>query len=761
MGQEGQEAGGRQAAMASTGPTDTLLISRNIPPLIGGSVTVYDALARALAPRILVLTGAEDPQTGLPFAREALEDETLGYPVHRIRRLRPPVTKGAAGGFARRLFSFLLRDLPTMLRVLAASLRLILRYRIRNVVIGELVYGGWLVFPLRYLFGRRVILYCHGEEIATEAESFADRLRPLYLRHAHGIVAVSAFCKSLIVSQHAIAPERIAVVPNGVREEAFAAAGQPPPSVASFWDGASHRLVALGRLVARKGHMVLLDAFLRVAEAFPGARLAILGDGPLRKRLEARIAETGLAGRVRIFPGLQDAAVRAVLHAADLFVLPTRTMPDGDTEGFGLVFLEAGAAGLPVVAGAAGGTVEAVIDGKTGLLVNGADAAAVSEAIIHLLADSRLARRMGAAGRRAARAAGWHRRARQLAGLLDGSGVFAEPRPHYTPRRERAAAGMPGTPPRLLLTVDCEECFPWTQRTPKGWWLAGQKELAAFHEALGAYSIRPLYLLTHPVLEDEAFSTLFAAWRQAGRADLGIHNHPWVTPPIFEWLNAYNSYPCNLPAHLEEAKIARLLALFRTRFKSAPLAYRAGRWGGSDRTPELLSQAGIPLDLSPAAHMLPAADGGPDHARLGPHPWRAGGQRDVLVLPAAGVLWPRGPDGLAFFAGSMRPFLRPQRFSPEMHPLSRLRRMAVAIEKTGTPVVCLSLHASSLVAGGNPYARDADAARRIFQRSLALLAHLVRDRGWQPISAPELVRMNGLRPAGPQAHADAQPEGMA
>ncbi len=747
--------------MASTGRIDTLLIARNIPPLIGGSVTVYDALARALAPRLLVLTGAEDPQTGRPFPPEKRKDEALGYPVHRIRRLRPPVMEGTAGGFAKRLFSFLARDLPTMVHVLAASLRLIRRYRIRNVVIGELVYGGWLVFPLRYLFGRRVILYCHGEEIATAAESLADRLRPLYLRHAHGIVAVSAFCKSLIVSQHAIAPERIAVVPNGVREEAFAAEDPLPPAVAAFWAGASHRLVALGRLVVRKGHDVLLDAFARLSDSFPDARLAILGDGPLRRRLEARIAETGLGRRVRIFSGLPDGAVRAVLHAGDLFVLPTRTLSDGDTEGFGLVFLEAGAAGLPVIAGAAGGTVEAVIDGRTGLLVDGSDPAAVAEAITGLLANPGLARGMGAAGRRVARTATWSRRAEELAARLDGSGAFAEPRPHYTPGREVQPAGMADTPPRLLLTVDCEECFPWTRHTPKGWWLAGRRELAAFHEAVRALAIRPLYLLTHPVLQDAAFSALFAAWRETESADLGIHNHPWVTPPLFERLNAYNSYPCNLPAHLEEAKIARLRAVFMTRFDSCPIAYRAGRWGGSDRTPALLSKAGIALDLSASAHMPPASDGGPDHSRVTPRPWRAGAGRDVLVLPAAGVLWPRGPDVLASLAGATRPFVRPQRFSPEMHPLSRLKRMAGAIEKTGTPVVCLSLHASSLVAGGNPYARDAEAARRIVQRSLALLAHLVQERGWQPISAPELVRMNGLRPAGPQTRADAQPEGMA
>ena len=754
--------GARQTAMASANRIDTLLISRNIPPLIGGSVTVYDALARALAPRILVLTGSEDPETGRPFPQDALPDERLGYPVHRIRRLRPPVAAGIGKNRRlTRLLSFLTHDIPAMARVLAASLRLIRRYRIRTVMIGELVYGGWLVFPLRYLLGRRVLLYCHGEEISTADESLADRLRPLYLRHAHGIVAVSAFCKSLIVSRYAIAPERVAVVPNGVREEAFTTDAPLPPAVAAFWTGASHRLVALGRLVARKGHDVLLDAFARIGDSFPDARLAILGDGPLKARLTTQLATANLTRRVRIFSGLPDEAVRAVLHAGDLFVLPTRTMPDGDSEGFGLVFLEAGAAGLPVIAGAAGGTVEAVIDGQTGLLVDGADPAAVAEAITRLLANPRLARRMGAAGRRAARAATWSRRAQHLAGLLDGSGAFAEPRPRYTPHPETRLAGITAGPPRLLVTIDCEECFTWQHRTPTGWWLAGHTELAAFHEALGDLAIRPLYLATDPVLKDDAFATLLAAWRDAQSADLGIHNHPWVTPPFFEWRNVYNSYPCNLPAHLERAKIAHLVAVFRDRFGVSPLAYRAGRWGGSDRTPELLSEWGIALDLSASAHMPPAPDGGPDHGSVTTHPWRAGRKGDVLVLPAAGVLWPRGPDILAPITGRLRPLARPQRFCPETHPLARLERMAQAIERTGTPLVCLSLHASSLVAGGNPYAHDAEAARRLFQRSLTLITHLVRDRGWEPLSALDLVRLARSGAGGTDSRTQGPPQRMA
>ncbi len=145
----------------------------------------------------------------------------------------------------------------------------------------------------------------------------------------------------------------------------------------------------LARLVPQKGLEVLLDAFARLASP---ARLVIAGDGPLRAALERRAAALDLAGRVRLLGPRADAA--AVMAALDLFVLPSRW------EGFGLVLLEAMAAGRPVVASRVSAIPEVVADGETALLVPPGDAAALAAAMQALLDDPARRQAMGAAGRR-------------------------------------------------------------------------------------------------------------------------------------------------------------------------------------------------------------------------------------------------------------------------------------------------------------------------------------------------------------------------
>ena len=108
----------------------------------------------------------------------------------------------------------------------------------------------------------------------------------------------------------------------------------------------------------------------------------------------------------------------------DVFALPCHTMPDGDTEGFGLVFLEAGACRKPVVAGIAGGTVEAVQDGETGFLVNGESPAEVADALDRLLADDKLARALANEAWQRSRAMGWAAGGAQVLGGLPRAGKY-------------------------------------------------------------------------------------------------------------------------------------------------------------------------------------------------------------------------------------------------------------------------------------------------------------------------------------------------
>lgn len=159
-------------------------------------------------------------------------------------------------------------------------------------------------------------------------------------------------------------------------------------------------LLTVGRLVERKGHDVVLHALPAIADAVPDSHYLIVGGGPNEDHLRALTRDLGLTERVT-FTGLAtDEEVAAYYALGDVFVMISRSIPEkGDVEGFGIVYLEANLMGKPVVAGNSGGVPEAVVDGRTGLLVDPQDSTAVAEAVVTLLRDKALAERLGRQGR--------------------------------------------------------------------------------------------------------------------------------------------------------------------------------------------------------------------------------------------------------------------------------------------------------------------------------------------------------------------------
>lgn len=165
-------------------------------------------------------------------------------------------------------------------------------------------------------------------------------------------------------------------------------------------------VVALGRLVRRKGFEVLLEAFQKVG---PGT-LTVIGDGPEREFLRSRAAELGIASRVRFLTGLTNEEVFRELASHRVFCLLPRRLSGGDVEGFGIVFVEAAAAGLPVVAGRSGGVPDAVNDGVNGFLVDPENPQEVADRLIQLLTDDALCEQMSRGSVRWAERFDWHRR---------------------------------------------------------------------------------------------------------------------------------------------------------------------------------------------------------------------------------------------------------------------------------------------------------------------------------------------------------------
>ncbi|MEV5905911.1 glycosyltransferase family 4 protein, partial [Streptomyces sp. NPDC052127] len=159
-------------------------------------------------------------------------------------------------------------------------------------------------------------------------------------------------------------------------------------------------VVCVSRLVPRKGQDTLILAMPRILAAEPEAVLLIVGGGPYEKDLRRLAHERGVADAVRFTGSVPWSELPAHYGAGDVFAMPCRTRRGGlDVEGLGIVYLEASATGLPVVAGDSGGAPDAVLDGETGWVVRGGSPADAAERIVALLGDAELRRRMGERGR--------------------------------------------------------------------------------------------------------------------------------------------------------------------------------------------------------------------------------------------------------------------------------------------------------------------------------------------------------------------------
>lgn len=183
-------------------------------------------------------------------------------------------------------------------------------------------------------------------------------------------------------------------------------------------------VVCVSRLVPRKGQDILIRAMPRIQRRVPDARLLIVGDGPYRGGLE-RLASRAPVGSVRFAGAVSEEELPRYYAAGDVFAMPSRSRIGGyEIEGWGSVFIEAAACARPVIVGDSGGTREVLVDGETGLLVDGSDVSAVADAVATLLEDPERASAMGKAGRaRVESYFTWQRVAAELAGWLRESVV--------------------------------------------------------------------------------------------------------------------------------------------------------------------------------------------------------------------------------------------------------------------------------------------------------------------------------------------------
>lgn len=159
-------------------------------------------------------------------------------------------------------------------------------------------------------------------------------------------------------------------------------------------------IVSVGRLVHRKGQDILIEAMPEICRQIPDAHLVMIGEGPYLSYLENRRKLLGLEEKVTFIGRIQYADLPTYICVGDLFVMPSRSRLAGlEVEGLGIVYLEASACGLPVIAGNSGGAPDAVLAGETGLVVDGTKVNDVASAVVELLSDPMRSQRMGKRGR--------------------------------------------------------------------------------------------------------------------------------------------------------------------------------------------------------------------------------------------------------------------------------------------------------------------------------------------------------------------------
>ncbi|MEV4948360.1 glycosyltransferase family 4 protein [Streptomyces sp. NPDC053755] len=297
------------------------------------------------------------------------------------------------------------RDRTTMLlptpRVTARATALLREHGCESVWFGAAAPLGLMAPALRRAGARRLVATTHGHE-AGWAQLPASR--QLLRRIGEGtdtITYLGEYTRSRIAS--ALTPAaagRMVQLPPGVDEKTFHP-GSGGEAVRERL-GLSDRpvVVCVSRLVPRKGQDTLIRALPAILRRVPDAVLLIVGGGPYEKDLRRLAATTGVAGSVRFTGAVPWEELPAHYGAGDVFAMPCRTRRGGlDVEGLGIVYLEASATGLPVVAGDSGGAPDAVLDGETGWVVRGDSPEESADRVATLLLDPELRARMGERGR--------------------------------------------------------------------------------------------------------------------------------------------------------------------------------------------------------------------------------------------------------------------------------------------------------------------------------------------------------------------------
>ena len=340
------------------------------------------------------------------------------------------------------------------------------------------------------------------------------------------------------------------------------------------------------------------------------------------------------------------------------------------------------------------------------------------------------------------------------------SGAFVEA---LTPPRGQPASLPEDCPPLLLVVIDTEEEFDWSQphasENTAGSAIAAQ---GLAQEIFARHGIVPTYVIDYPVAATPSAVAVLKAFADRGECRIGTHLHPWVSPPHTERVNAVNSYPGNLPPALEREKLAVLTAQIAEAFGTRPVVYKAGRYGVGPATPGILEDLGYQIDVSVVPRTSFTGDGGPDFSAAGFSPAWFGPSRGVLEIPLScgfyGALRARGPTLFPRVSGAAGMRLRLPgilarsglleriRLTPEGCDLAANIRLTRSLYQQGCRVFSYTYHSPSLVPGMTPYVSSAAELKAFLESMDRYFAFFREELGGRPSDPLEVLALVRSQP---------------
>ena len=385
-------------------PSSLLFITELFLPTKGGTTVWYDAVYRRMGGKGIHIVTADVPDAETIDRAHPNSIHRIG--LKRVRWLKP-------------------ESLGMYLKMLGKSLQIAVRHRFNLVHGARALPEGLVAWAMACLLGKPLVVYCHGEELTTWGRGHKFRTMLWVYRHADANIANSEYTLEEMV-RLGVRRETITLIYPGVDTDRFRP-GLPCEDLKTSigLQPGQQLILSVGRLVRRKGFDQVIRALPELVKQGIDGHYAIIGIGEDWNYLVGLARELGVLGRVHLLGHVSPEDLPRWYNACDVFIMANREI-DGDTEGFGMVFLEAAACGKPAIAGDKGGTGAAVLDGETGLRVDGTVVPAVAYALSMLLGDKVLAERLAHAGLVRARADfSWDSVAERTR-LLVGENPFAQ-----------------------------------------------------------------------------------------------------------------------------------------------------------------------------------------------------------------------------------------------------------------------------------------------------------------------------------------------